>query len=73
MMKTNSARRFIEKVDISSMPLIYSHEKSKNVRTEIYGEIIEGVLYGKQCRVIVCYNPYMVQQKCEHVGRMVER
>jgi hypothetical protein len=53
MMKTNSARRFIEKVDISAMPLIYSHEKSKNVRTEIYGEIIKGILYKKQSRVQV--------------------
>ena len=71
MMKTNSAHRFIEKVDISSMPLIYSHEKSENVRTEIYGKIIKGVLYGKQSRVLVCYNPDLMEQKCETLDRRV--
>ena len=71
MMKTNSAHRFIEKVDISSMPLIYSHEKSENVRTEIYGKIIKGILYGKQSRVLVCYNPDLMEQKCETLDRRV--
>ena len=71
MMKTNSAHRFIEKVDRSSMPLIYSHEKSENVRTEIYGKIIKGILYGKQSRVLVCYNPDLMEQKCETLDRRV--
>ena len=67
----HSARRFIEKVDRSTMPLIYSHEKSKNVRTEIYGEIIKGLLYEKQSRVLVCYNPDLMAQKCETLDRRV--
>jgi transposase len=72
MMKTNSAIRFIKKVDKSTMPLIYTKEKSKNVRTEIYGELIEGKVYGKKSKVLVCYNPYLMKQKCEILDRKVD-
>ena len=72
MMKTNSAVRFIKKVDKSTMPLIYTKEKSKNVRTEIYGELIGGKVYGKKSKVLVCYNPYLMKQKCEILDRKVD-
>lgn len=72
MMKTNSSVKFIKKVDKSTMPLIYSKEKSKNVRTEIYGELIKGKVYGKKARVLVCYNPYLMEQKCDILDRKVD-
>lgn len=72
MMKTNSAAKFIKKVDKSTMPLIYTKEKSQNVRTEIYGELIEGKVYGKKSKVLVCYNPYLMKQKCEIQDRKVD-
>jgi transposase len=48
MVKTNSAARFIKKVDKSAMPIIYSKDKSGNVKTEIYCELIEDKVYGKK-------------------------
>ena len=72
MMKTNSSVKFIKKVDKSTMPLIYSKDKSKNVRTKIYGELIEGKVYGKKTKVLVCYNPYLMEQKCEILDRKVD-
>ena len=72
MMKTNSAVKFIKKVDKSTMPLIYTKEKSPNVRTEIYGELIEGKVYEKKSKVLVCYNPYLMKQKCEIQDRKVD-
>ena len=72
MMKTNSSVRFIKKVDKSTIPLIYTKEKSQNVRTEIYGELIEGNVYGKKSKVLVCYNPYLMKQKCEIQDRKVD-
>jgi transposase len=72
MMKTNSAAKFIKKVDKSTMPLIYTKEKSQNVRTEIYGELIEGKVYGNKSKVLVCYNPYLMKQKCEIQDRKVD-
>jgi len=72
MMKTNSSVKFIKNVDKSTMPLIYTKEKSKNVKTEIYGELIEGKVYGKKSKVLVCYNPYLMEQKCEILDRKVD-
>ncbi|TFH41032.1 MAG: hypothetical protein E4G94_08590 [ANME-2 cluster archaeon] len=72
MVKTNSAARFIKKVDKSTMPVIYSKDKSGNVKTEIYGELIENKVYGKKSRVLVCYNPDLMEQKCDNLDRKVD-
>jgi len=37
MVKTRSSDKFIKKVDNSTLSVIYSKEKSKNVVTKIYG------------------------------------
>ncbi|MEA2045125.1 MAG: transposase [Euryarchaeota archaeon] len=71
-LKTSSASRFIETVDKSAMPLIYSKEKSKNMKTEIYGELIEGKVYGKMSKMAVCYNPDIMKQKSHTLDRRVE-
>ncbi len=72
MVKTNSAARFIKKVNKSTMPVIYSKDKSGNVKTEIYGELIEDKVYGKKSRVLVCYNPDLMEQKCDNLDRKVD-
>ena len=72
MVKTNSAVRLIKKVDKSAMPLIYSKDKSENVRTEIYGELIEDKVYGKKFRVLACYNPDLMEQKCDILDSKVD-
>lgn len=72
MVKTNSTARFIKKVDKSTMPVIYSKDKSENVKTEIYGELIEDKVYEKKSRVLVCYNPDLMEQKCDNLDRKVE-
>lgn len=72
MVKTNTASRIVKKVDKSSLPLIYSKETSENVKTEIYGEIFEEVIYDKLSRVLVCYNSDLREQKCTTLDRKVE-
>jgi len=72
MVKTSSNGRFINKVDKSSLPLIYSKEKSKNVTTKIYGKVMDEEIYKKKSRVLVCYNPDIKELKCKILDRKVE-
>jgi len=71
MVRTNNAHRFIKEIDKSSLPLIYSSEKSKNERTEIYGTLIDCEMYEKRSRVLVCYNPDLMNQRCQTMDRRV--
>ena len=78
MVKTNSSGKFIKKVDKSDLPMIYSKEKSKNVTTKIYGKVMDEDVYNKKSRVLVCYNPDLMELKCgildqkvEHITKMV--
>jgi len=78
MVKTNSSGKFIKKVDKSDLPMIYSKEKSKNVTTKIYGKVMDEEVYNKKSRVLVCYNPDLMELKCgildqkvEHITKMV--
>lgn len=72
MYKTTGSSRFIKKIDRSAMPLIYSKEISKNNKTEIYGKVIEDRVYGKMARLLVCYNPDVMKQKCKTLDRKIE-
>ncbi len=72
MVKTSSSGKFIRKVDKSALPVIYSKEKSKNVVTKIYGKVMDEVVYKKKSRVLVCYNPDIMELKCKILGRKVE-
>ncbi len=71
MVRTNSTPRFIKEIDKSSMPLIYSSEKSKNEITCIYGALNDCDVYGKRSRVLVCYNPDLMNQLCQTMDRRV--
>ena len=78
MVKTSSNGKFIKKVDKFDLPMIYSKEKSKNVKTKIYGKVMDEEVYNKKLRVLVCYNPDIMELKCkildqkvEHVAKMV--
>ena len=78
MVKTNNSGKFIKKVDKSDLPMIYSKEKSKNVTTKIYGKVMDEDVYNKKSRVLVCYNPDLMELKCgildqkvEHITKMV--
>ncbi len=72
MVKTSSSGKFIKKVDKSSLPLIYSKEKSKTVITRIYGKVMDEEIYKKKSRVLVCYNPDIMELKCKILDRKVE-
>ena len=72
MVKTSSCGKFIKKVDKSALPLIYSKEKSKNVITKIYGKVMDENIYKKNSRVLVCYNPDIMELKCMILDRKVE-
>ncbi len=71
MFKTNGISRFIKKVDRASMSLIYLKERSKNVKTEIYGQIVEDRVYGKMSRLLVCYDKDVEEQKCKTLDRKI--
>lgn len=71
MFKTNGISRFIKKVDRASMSLIYLKERSKNVKTEIYGQLIEDRVYGKMSRLLVCYDKDVEEQKCKTLDRKI--
>jgi transposase len=72
MYKTTGSSRFIKKVNRSDMSLIYSKEITKNVKTEIFGKVIEDRVYGKLARLLVCYNSDVMEQKCKTLDRKVE-
>lgn len=72
MVKTSSSDKFIKKVDKSALPLIYSKEKSKTVITKIYGKVMDDEVYKKKSRVLVCYNPDIMELKCKILDRKVE-
>jgi len=72
MVKTSSSGKFIKKVDKSDLPMIYSNEKSKNVTTKIYGKVMDEEVYNKKSRVLVCYNPDIMELKCEILDQKVE-
>ena len=72
MVKTSSSGKFIKKVDKSALPVIYSKEKSKNVVTKIYGKVMDEEVYRKKSRVLVCFNPDIMELKCKILDRKVE-
>ena len=72
MVKTNSHGKFIKKVDKSTLPLIYSKEKSTNVITKIYGKVMDEEIYKKKSRILVCFNPDIMELKCKILERKVE-
>ena len=72
MVKTSSSDKFINKVDKSTLPVIYSKEKSKNVVTKIYGKVMDEEVYKKKSRVLVCFNPDIMELKCKILDRKVE-
>jgi len=72
MVKTSSSSKFIKKVDKSALPVIYSKEKSKNVVTKIYGKVMDEEVYKKKSRVLVCFNPDIMELKCKILDRKVE-
>ena len=72
MVKTSSSDKFIKKVDKSALPVIYSKEKSKNIVTKIYGKVMDEEVYKKKSRVLVCYNPDIMELKCKILDRKVE-
>ncbi len=72
MLRTTSAGRFIRRVDKAELKLIYSKEVLKNKRSEDYGKVVEGEVYGKKSRVLVCYNPAIREQKCKTLEDKLE-
>ena len=72
MVKTSSSDKFIKKVDKSILPVIYSKEKSKNVVTKIYGKVMDEEVYKKKSRVLVSFNPDIMELKCKILDRKVE-
>lgn len=79
MVKTSSGGKFIKKVDKSAFPVIYSKEKSKNIVTKIYGKVMDEEVYKKKSRVLVCFNPDIMElkrkildRKVEHIKKMVK-
>jgi len=72
IVRPGTKKRFIDKVDKSKMKLIYEREISRNNHTRIYGKPLKGKIYGKDCRVLVCYNPDIEAQKNNSLDRKVE-
>jgi transposase len=72
MVKTSSSDKFIKKVDKSALPVIYRKEKSKKIVTKIYGKMMDEEVYKKKSRVLVCYNPDIMELKCKILDRKVE-
>ncbi len=72
MVKTSSSDKFIKKVDKSALPVIYRKEKSKKIVTKIYGKVMDEEVYKKKSRVLVCYNPDIMELKCKILDRKVE-
>jgi len=72
MVKTSSSGKFIKKVDKSALPVIYSKDKSKNLITKIHGKIMDEEVYETKSRVLVCYNPDIMELKCKILDRKVE-
>ncbi len=72
MVKTSSSGKFIKKVDKSTLPVIYTKEKSRNVITKIQGKVMDEEVYGRISRVLVCYNPDIMELKCKILDRKVE-
>jgi len=71
MVKTSSSGKFIKKVDISILPVIYSKEKTKNVITTISGKIMDEEVYKRKSKVLVCYNPDLKELKCKILDRKI--
>lgn len=71
MLRSTSLQRFIKKIDPSVLPLIYSREKSKNEKTEVYGKIMKERVYEKMSRILVCYNPKIRERKCKSLDGRV--
>ena len=72
MVKTSTSGKIIKKVDKTALPVIYSKEKSRNVITKIYGKIMDEDVYERKSRVLVCYNPDIMELKCKILDRKVE-
>ncbi len=79
MVKTSSSGKFIKKVDKSTLPVIYSKEKSRNVITKIRGKVMDEEVYDRKSRVLVCYNSDIMElkrkildRKVEHIRKMVK-
>ena len=72
MVKTSSSGKIIKKVNKTALPMIYSKEKSKSVITKIYGKMMDEEVYERKSRVLVCYNPDIMELKCKILDRKVE-
>jgi len=71
LVKAGTRKRFVERVEKSKMKLIYEREISKNNHTRTYGKAMKGNIYGKECSVLVCYNPDIEVQKNKSLDRRV--
>jgi transposase len=72
MVKTSSSSKFVKKIDKSTLPVIYTKEKSRNVITKIQGKVMDEEVYNRKSRVLVCFNPDIMELKCKILNRKVE-
>ena len=72
MVKTSSSSKFVKKIDKSTLPVIYTKEKSRNVITKIQGKVMDEEVYDRKSRVLVCFNPDIMELKCKILNRKVE-
>ena len=72
MVKTSSSGKYIKKVDKSTLPVIYTKEKSRNVITKIQGKVMDEEVYDRKSRVLVCYNSDIMELKCKILDRKIE-
>lgn len=72
IVRAGTRKRFIDGVDKSKMRLIYEKEINKNNHTKTYGKLKKGKIYGKDCNILVCYNPDIMAQKNKSLDQKVE-
>jgi transposase len=72
MVKTSSSGKYIKKVDKSTLPGIYTKEKSRNMITKIQGKVMDEEVYDRKSRVLVCYNSDIMELKCKILDRKVD-
>jgi transposase len=72
LVRTGTKKRFIDGLNKSKMRPIYKKRISKNNHTETYGKLMNGKIYGKNCRILVCYNPDIEAQKNKTLDKRVE-
>ena len=69
LLRCQTAKKFVGKVDKSKMKLIYEKEISENNHTRIYGKPLKGEVYGKKCSILICYNPDIAKKKNKTLDR----